>query len=61
MVKRYLVLDYGCIECGEDTTIIGAADTIQAAGDLAITHKNHKFLIIDLLLHKVSDDRLDFE
>ena len=54
-VKRYLVLDYGCIECGEESSVIGFANTVDEALIVADAHKNHKWLIVDLLHSKCSD------
>ena len=54
-IRRYLVLDHGCLECGEPTTILGHSHTVTEALRLASTHKQHGWLIIDLLNDKISN------
>ena len=53
-IRRYLVLDHGCLECGKPTTILGHSHTVTEALRLASTHKQHGWLIIDLLHDKIA-------
>lgn len=56
-VKRYLAFDIGCIECGEESNVIGTFDTrrqaIAAANKAAKAqradwHGQHLFEVFDL-------------
>ena len=35
MIKRWLVFDIGCIECGEESGVIGTFDTEKEADNVA--------------------------
>lgn len=57
LVKRWLAFDIGCIECGEDSDVIGTFDTqaeAEEACDSAMKkhcanwHGQHSFQVFDL-------------
>lgn len=55
-VKRYLVLDYGCLECGEDTMVIDVTHDIVDALNKASLHQ--KTQALDRLLTRAKQNVL---
>jgi hypothetical protein len=41
-VKRYLILEVGCLECGGPTEIVGWSDTVPKEAILVTWHGDYK-------------------
>lgn len=60
-MSAYLILDYGCIECGETTKVLGFAETLPEAHDIAEGHENHRYLIINLYSCEIIEGEVNWD